>query len=62
MDETAQVDSDILDGSAKEIAAALEELRPSIGIEFLKDLLAREQAGKTRKSVVKLLEEAIGEQ
>lgn len=62
MDETAQHAPDILDGSLKEIASALEELRPSVGVEFLQDLLAREQAGKTRKSVVKLLEEAIGAQ
>ena len=57
MDETMESAPDILDGSAKEIAAAIEGMTD----EELKDLLARENAGKTRKSVVKLLEEAIGE-
>lgn len=57
MDDTMEAAPDVLDGTAKEIAAAIEGLSKA----ELQDLLAREQGGKTRKSVVKLLEEAIGE-
>jgi hypothetical protein len=57
MDETAQAAPDILDSSTKDISVAIEGL----SAEELQGLLAREQAGKARKSVVKLLEEAIGD-
>lgn len=56
MDETMEAAPEILDGTTKEIAAAIDGLT----VEELQALLVREQDGKARKSVVKLLEDAIG--
>jgi len=47
---------DVLDGTTKQIAAAIQGLE----VEQLMELMEREQAGKTRKGVVRLLEEALG--
>lgn len=56
MDETMEAAPEILDGTTKEIAAAIDGLSS----EDLQALLVREQDGKARKSVVKLLEDAVG--
>jgi hypothetical protein len=47
----------LLDGSAKDIAAAL----PDLSLEELEKLKADEQAGKTRKGVLSLIDTAIDE-
>lgn len=56
MDETAEEYCAILDGSTRQIADAIADLP----LEKLQELHAAETAGKTRKSVIRLLEEAIG--
>jgi hypothetical protein len=58
MDSASEDYCAILDGSTKEISAAIA----GASLDKLQALLAAETAGKTRKSVVKLLEEAIGAQ
>jgi hypothetical protein len=57
MDETAQVETDILAGTVQEVQVAIVGL----DVETLKDLLAREQAGKMRKTVIQMLNDAIGD-
>lgn len=54
--EVVPHEPDVLDGTTKEIAAAIEGME----VEELVELMEREKAGKTRKGVVKLLEDAIG--
>ena len=54
--EVAPHEPDILDGTIKEIAEAIEGME----VEELVELMEREKAGKTRKGVFKVLQDAIG--
>lgn len=54
---SVKVEATLLDGNAKEIAAAL----PGLSLEELEKLKAEETAGKTRKGVISLIETAIDE-